>query len=130
MAWLTRRVPGEIRSSRAHPAARRLTDRPALGHENPSVVLVRRRRSRPDSLAATGSRRMWFGLPPRAGIALVSVVMATKNRDTAFFGHPIGLRTLFFTEMWERFSYYGMRAFLILYMTAEIAVGGRGMTVT
>jgi len=36
--------------------------------------------------------------------------------DTAFFGHPRGLSTLFFTEMWERFSYYGMRAFLILYM--------------
>ncbi len=34
-----------------------------------------------------------------------------------FFGHPRGLATLFFTEMWERFSYYGMRALLILYMT-------------
>ncbi|HEY6092440.1 MAG TPA: peptide MFS transporter [Gemmatimonadales bacterium] len=38
------------------------------------------------------------------------------NGDTTFFGHPRGLSTLFFTEMWERFSYYGMRAFLILYM--------------
>ncbi|HEY0992031.1 MAG TPA: oligopeptide:H+ symporter, partial [Kofleriaceae bacterium] len=56
--------------------------------------------------------------------------MPTKNRDTAFFGHPIGLATLFFTEMWERFSYYGMRAFLIIYMTAALNVGGRGMTVT
>ena len=36
--------------------------------------------------------------------------------DRGFFGHPRGLSTLFFTEMWERFSYYGMRAFLILYM--------------
>jgi len=36
--------------------------------------------------------------------------------DVRFFGHPRGLSTLFFTEMWERFSYYGMRAFLILYM--------------
>src|SRR5688500_7846800 len=35
-----------------------------------------------------------------------------------WFGHPRGLSTLFFTEMWERFSYYGMRAILILYMTA------------
>lgn len=34
-----------------------------------------------------------------------------------FFGHPSGLYVLFFTEMWERFSYYGMRALLILYMT-------------
>ena len=35
-----------------------------------------------------------------------------------FFGHPRGFATLFFTEMWERFAYYGMRAILILYMTA------------
>ena len=41
-----------------------------------------------------------------------------------WFGHPAGLSTLFFTEMWERFSYYGMRAFLILYMTAPLAGGG------
>ena len=43
-----------------------------------------------------------------------------------WFGHPRGLSTLFFTEMWERFSYYGMRAFLILYMTASMASGGLG----
>lgn len=43
-----------------------------------------------------------------------------------FFGHPKGLSTLFFTEMWERFSYYGMRAILLLYMTAEITRGGLG----
>ena len=47
--------------------------------------------------------------------------------DTGFFGHPRGLSTLFFTEMWERFSYYGMRAFLILYMTAPAAAGGLGL---
>ena len=46
--------------------------------------------------------------------------------DRGFFGHPSGLATLFFTEMWERFSYYGMRAFLILYMTAPAAAGGLG----
>src|SRR5580765_6938097 len=40
--------------------------------------------------------------------------------DRSFFGHPRGLSTLFFTEMWERFSYYGMRAFLILYMTKAL----------
>jgi proton-dependent oligopeptide transporter, POT family len=44
--------------------------------------------------------------------------------DRSFFGHPRGLSTLFFTEMWERFSYYGMRAILILFMTAPIAAGG------
>ena len=43
-----------------------------------------------------------------------------------FFGHPRGLSTLFFTEMWERFSYYGMRALLILFMTAAPAAGGLG----
>jgi proton-dependent oligopeptide transporter, POT family len=46
--------------------------------------------------------------------------------DTSFFGHPRGLSTLFFTEMWERFSYYGMRALLILFMTAPAAAGGLG----
>ena len=49
------------------------------------------------------------------------------STDRAFFGHPRGLSTLFFTEMWERFSYYGMRAFLILYMTASAATGGMGL---
>ncbi len=49
---------------------------------------------------------------------------ASGVTDRAFFGHPRGLSTLFFTEMWERFSYYGMRAILILFMTAPIAVGG------
>jgi proton-dependent oligopeptide transporter, POT family len=46
--------------------------------------------------------------------------------DTGFFGHPRGLSTLFFTEMWERFSFYGLRAILFLYMTTEIAKGGLG----
>ncbi len=48
---------------------------------------------------------------------------------STFFGHPRGLSTLFFTEMWERFSYYGMRALLILFMTASVADGGLGMGV-
>ena len=49
-----------------------------------------------------------------------------NSTDTGFFGHPRGLSTLFFTEMWERFSYYGMRAFLILYMVAPVTAGGLG----
>jgi POT family proton-dependent oligopeptide transporter len=44
-----------------------------------------------------------------------------------FFGHPRGLATLFFTEMWERFSYYGMRAILVLFMVAAIEKGGLGI---
>lgn len=50
--------------------------------------------------------------------------------DTSFFGHPRGLSTLFFTEMWERFSYYGLRAILILFMTASVADGGLGFEVS
>lgn len=46
-----------------------------------------------------------------------------------WFGHPRGLSTLFFTELWERFSYYGMRAILILYMVAPAEGGGLGMSV-
>jgi POT family proton-dependent oligopeptide transporter len=48
--------------------------------------------------------------------------------DTGFFGHPRGLATLFFTEMWERFSYYGMRAFLLYYITASVEGGGLGFS--
>ena len=44
-----------------------------------------------------------------------------------FFGHPGGLATLFLTEMWERFSFYGMRALLVLYLTAAASEGGMGM---
>ncbi|MEO8097046.1 MAG: peptide MFS transporter [Acidobacteriota bacterium] len=53
----------------------------------------------------------------------------SSGLDTAFFGHPRGLSTLFFTEMWERFSYYGIRALLILYMTASAEQHGLGLGV-
>src|SRR3954447_24538253 len=43
-----------------------------------------------------------------------------------FFGHPWGLSTLFMTEMWERFSYYGIRPLLILFMTTAVLGGGFG----
>ena len=46
--------------------------------------------------------------------------------DHRFFGHPLGLGVLFFTELWERFSYYGMRALLILYATTATQNGGLG----
>jgi POT family proton-dependent oligopeptide transporter len=64
--------------------------------------------------------------------------MATMDRGpaitpptrTSFFGgHPRGLATLFFTELWERFSYYGMRAILTLYMVAPVTQGGLGFDV-
>lgn len=50
------------------------------------------------------------------------------SSNSEWFGHPRGLATLFFTEMWERFSYYGMRALLVLFMTDLIASGGLGMS--
>lgn len=56
--------------------------------------------------------------------------MGKNNQDTAFFGQPKGLSTLFFTEMWERFSYYGMRAILLFYMYYAVEKGGLGMNVT
>ena len=46
--------------------------------------------------------------------------MTSPPPGSSWFGHPRGLSTLFFTEMWERFSYYGMRGFLILYMTKAL----------
>lgn len=58
--------------------------------------------------------------PPRAQAAA---------RESIFTGHPKGLGPLFFTELWERFSYYGMRAILILYMTSTAAQGGMGLDV-
>jgi proton-dependent oligopeptide transporter, POT family len=45
-----------------------------------------------------------------------------------WLGHPAGLSTLFFTEMWERFRYYGMRAFLMIYMVTLPATGGLGLS--
>jgi len=54
--------------------------------------------------------------------------MSTPEEST-FLGHPGGLTTLFFTEMWERMSYYGMRGLLVLFMTAALQEGGLGLTV-
>ena len=64
--------------------------------------------------------------------------MSSGNRDDilktvpqkGFFGHPKGLSTLFFTEFWERFSYYGMRAILLFYMYYEVSNGGLGIDQT
>ncbi|CAH0230965.1 Di-/tripeptide transporter [Peribacillus sp. Bi96] len=64
--------------------------------------------------------------------------MATINKQKivdsvpqkGFFGNPKGLFTLFFTEFWERFSYYGMRAILVYYMYYEVSKGGLGLDET
>ena len=52
--------------------------------------------------------------------------IAHITSDRSFFGHPKGLSTAFFTEMWERFSYYGIRPLLVLFMTAALTAGGLG----
>ena len=53
----------------------------------------------------------------------------TADQDQAqIFGHPRGLMTLFFTEMWERLSFYGMRALLVLFMSDQVMNGGMGLT--
>ena len=52
------------------------------------------------------------------------------NDSSGIGGHPKGLTTLFFTEFWERFSYYGMRAILVLYMVAPAEQGGLGYDIT
>ena len=51
----------------------------------------------------------------------------TTALSKTFFGHPIGLFVLFFTELWERFSYYGMRAILVLYLVSETSGDNPGM---
>ena len=53
---------------------------------------------------------------------------ALAPTEKQWFGHPRGLSTLFFTELWERLSYYGMRAILVLFMVDAIQDGGFGMT--
>lgn len=61
------------------------------------------------------------------------IFMSTKDEivksvpQNGFVGHPKGLFTLFFTEFWERFSYYGMRAILIFFMYYELHEGGLGL---
>src|SRR3984885_16010876 len=49
----------------------------------------------------------------------------TARKQRIFLGHPAGLYFLFFTEMWERFSYYGMRALLVLYMVDHLIGAAR-----
>jgi proton-dependent oligopeptide transporter, POT family len=63
-----------------------------------------------------------------SGINKQKIVESVPQKG--FFGHPKGLFTLFFTEFWERFSYYGMRAILVFYMYYEVSEGGLGLDQT
>jgi proton-dependent oligopeptide transporter, POT family len=72
--------------------------------------------------------------PACAGIGEVSLTDTTASvtpasQDTSFFGHPKGLAILFFTEMWERFSYYGMRGLLIIYLTQHFLFSDERSTI-
>jgi len=69
-----------------------------------------------------------FDQPQAAAVTvdLPPVDLTPYTNDRRFFGQPRGLATCFFTEMWERFSFYGIRPLLILFMTAALAQGGFG----
>ncbi len=58
---------------------------------------------------------------------MMTTAQAAQRHGKTFFGHPRGLSTLFFTEMWERFSYYGMRALLTLFMTTATIGANPGL---
>lgn len=59
---------------------------------------------------------------------MTDTITTADKAASEIFGHPRGLVTLFFTEMWERLSYYGMRALLVLFMTDQIMNGGMALT--
>ena len=89
---------------------------PPRGTENPARLTVGPQTRKQGAL---------FRRIPREPKEVGSFMSATtaQGNDTGFFGHPRGLSTLFFTEMWERFSYYGMKAMLFLFVTAAIIEG-------
>jgi POT family proton-dependent oligopeptide transporter len=58
----------------------------------------------------------------------MAATVPDTTADTRFFGHPRGLSTLFFTEMWERFGFYGVRAILVYFMMASLQKGGLGFS--
>src|SRR5207244_7944041 len=74
--------------------------------------------------AATGSPRQ---KNPRPVMNQVADATAAAAPARTIFGQPRGLATLFLTEMWERFTYYGMRGVLILFMVAAVSHGGLGL---
>mgnify|MGYP002778111602 CR=1 FL=1 len=69
--------------------------------------------------------------PPRTSVAAAATTVDApppSGGDRGFFGHPRGLATLFATEMWERFSFYGLRPLLVLFMAAALSDGGFGFS--
>jgi hypothetical protein len=70
-----------------------------------------------------------YGLQPCSAFYWEIVMQSSVNKSESrtFFGHPYPLGSLFFTEMWERFSFYGIRPLLILFMAATVYDGGLGL---
>ena len=64
---------------------------------------------------------------PASRPSLTPTPGAPGPEDRGFFGHPRGLATLFYTEMWERVSFYGLRPLLVLFMAAALTEGGFGL---
>ena len=58
---------------------------------------------------------------------MTATTTTADSGNGEILGHPRGLANLFFTEMWERLSYYGMRALLVLFMTDQIVNGGMAL---
>jgi len=81
------------------------------------------------SLEQRGQRERDEGLRSDNGKPEHAQGLLVSGNRKGIGGHPAALTTLFLTEMWERFSYYGMRALLVLYMVAPIAGGGLGFDV-
>ena len=113
---------------------RREQTRPIFSADAPLVLRARRflpDHPTPDTMSKGPHGEAASDLAAREIAALegAPASAAIGADDTRFFGHPLGLSNLFFTELFERFSYYGMRALLVLFMTAATVDGGLGYDV-
>src|SRR5207249_4731067 len=111
-----RGLPGPSAAGGRHGAARRVPRVLPRIASRPPERAPRRRRAMGAAAGRPAPR------PPTGGARLVRLPRRVTIPPTgsSWFGHTSGLSTLFFTEMWERFSYYGMRGFLFLYMTKAL----------
>src|SRR5262245_17902030 len=127
-------MEGHVRRSRPCQLLDCRTPRLFRRHR-PGCSSIRRGTSDQYTRALQGIRARLVCLGPRddglwrsSRLALSTMTSADASNTSTNQGHPRGLYTLFFTEMWERFSYYGMRALLVLFMTDAVAKGGMGLT--
>src|SRR6185503_19295901 len=97
---------------------------PAIHYDIPRAAAADSSGTNSSLLAPTRNYLDEGRLPMSTPIDATGVSPSATTDAGGFFGHPRGLSTLFFTEMWERFSFYGLRAILFLYMTTELANGG------